>query len=267
MKRTVICMLLLLAVTTVKAYDFKVDGICYNVLSVPNRTVEVTYTYPGYLHWTDKEPSDYTGAMVIPETVQFSGRTFTVTSIGMYAFKYSTISSIQIPRTVKLIDQEAFAYCKMESFIVPKTVVVALSMPPAKKIIIEDSSNPLYLYIERDGNVNYYDDWGNKAETYYVGRTVKAGRTQSGDYFPFLKATTVTLGKLVSAKCIYNSIEEGLQFNTTATVVLEQDIPPVINKEFEKDRYLKIKLRVPATALSRYQSANIWQNFFNIEGY
>ena len=43
MKKTIICALLLFVVTVVwsQKYDFKVDSLCYSILSVSERTVEV----------------------------------------------------------------------------------------------------------------------------------------------------------------------------------------------------------------------------------
>lgn len=77
------------------AYDCKVDGICYN-LSGNAATV------------TQNEDS-YTGAVVIPETITYNGKTYSVTSIGYGAFWGSTrLTSVAIPESVTTIGNYAF---------------------------------------------------------------------------------------------------------------------------------------------------------------
>ena len=68
-------MVCLLCSITVSAESFEVDGINYNLTSETEKTVEVTYG-----------ANYYTGSMVIPETVTYSGTKYSVTSIGDYAF-------------------------------------------------------------------------------------------------------------------------------------------------------------------------------------
>lgn len=52
------------------AYDFEVDGIYYEVISVPDLTCEVVCG-----------DTKYSGDIVIPSDVVYNGRTFTVTEI------------------------------------------------------------------------------------------------------------------------------------------------------------------------------------------
>jgi hypothetical protein len=49
-----------------------------------------------------------TGAVTIPETFFFEGKTYTVTDIGFRAFANSSATSVNIPNTVTRIGQEAF---------------------------------------------------------------------------------------------------------------------------------------------------------------
>ena len=57
--------LLLLCTTVATAHDFEVDGIYYNILSEEDKTVEVTYKGISYSQYLN----EYTGSVVIPETV------------------------------------------------------------------------------------------------------------------------------------------------------------------------------------------------------
>lgn len=78
--KNIITKLILLFVTIlvsvrVSADGFSVDGIYYEVVSLSELTCEVV-----------SGNEKYTGDIVIPETVTYEGRTFTVISIGRSAF-------------------------------------------------------------------------------------------------------------------------------------------------------------------------------------
>ena len=84
------------------AYDCKVDGIYYN-LNKTDKTASVT---------NSSNSDNYSGVIVIPETIAYNGATYSVTSIGEYAFDgCSGLTSVTIGNSVKSIGQSAFAYC------------------------------------------------------------------------------------------------------------------------------------------------------------
>ncbi len=97
-------------------YDFKVDGIYYNITSSKNFNVAVTHNnYP---------ENDYKGDVIIPETIVYDGETYHVTAIGESAFSDCTrLTSISIPSTVKSIDYGAFSRCsRLTSIVIPESV-------------------------------------------------------------------------------------------------------------------------------------------------
>ena len=93
--------LLLLCCTAASAYDFKFGGIYFNILSSEDKTVEVT-----------SGSNKYTGAVTIPASVTYKGITYSVTSIGRWAFSNCYgLTSIEIPEGVTSIGDYAFYDC------------------------------------------------------------------------------------------------------------------------------------------------------------
>ena len=97
---------------------FRVDGIYYNVLSIDDKTVEVTFRGDAYNSYVD----EYTGDIVIPETVSYGGTTFTMTAIGLSAFSgCENVTSVTLPSTIKEIGEYGFNYCtKLASLNLPE---------------------------------------------------------------------------------------------------------------------------------------------------
>ena len=102
-----------LSVTASHAYDFEVDGIYYNITSKTYLEVEVTYgTY-----------ANYSGDVVIPDTVNYDGSTYNVTSIGDYAFEdCQDLTSVEIPNSVTSIGDYAFVFTNLTSVDIPNSV-------------------------------------------------------------------------------------------------------------------------------------------------
>ena len=101
------------------AYDFEANGIYYNILSVQDKTVEVTYRE--YSNGTYK--SDYSGNVVIPEQVTYGDNTYSVTSIGERAFyRCENLTSVTIGDSVISIGDGAFFRCALTSVTIPDSV-------------------------------------------------------------------------------------------------------------------------------------------------
>ncbi len=87
------------------AYDFKAGDLCYNITS--DSTVEVTYSYDGYGNY----PTLTT--VSIPEKVIYNEIEYSVTKIGEYALRLSTLlESVNIPNSVTNISSTAFVACR-----------------------------------------------------------------------------------------------------------------------------------------------------------
>lgn len=97
-------------------YDFRYDGIYYNIVSQSQRTVEVAGLY-------DRQRLSVTipSSMIRP----FNGKEYTVVRIGDGAFRYCTklISIISIPSSVVYIGSDAFYHCKnLTDITIPNSV-------------------------------------------------------------------------------------------------------------------------------------------------
>ncbi len=116
------CTLLLLAVP-VQAYDFKVDGVYYHILSVDEKTVEVTYDDITYTDINTMVGS-YSGHVVIPSTVTFDNITFHVVRIGDGAFRLGNeLLSVQLPEGITTLGEDSFCDCpKLTDVTLPSTV-------------------------------------------------------------------------------------------------------------------------------------------------
>ena len=99
-----------------KSYDFVVDGIYYNITDTVALTVEVTYENTSY--------NSYSGKVVIPNVVINGDVSYSVTSIGDYAFyKSSLLTSVELPLSLSRIGTYAFGSSGLLSFIIPESIV------------------------------------------------------------------------------------------------------------------------------------------------
>ena len=98
---------------------FEKDGIFYNIISVADKTVDVTFTGETYY-----EVDEYSGDVVIPQTVNYGNTDFKVVGIGDWAFSScSGLTSVTIPTSVTSIGNYAFFDCSgLTSVTIPNSV-------------------------------------------------------------------------------------------------------------------------------------------------
>ena len=107
MKKFVLLLVLFLGFHSAWAHDVEVDGIYYN-LNRNAKTASVTFKGKSYLSYYN----EYSGAIVIPETVIFDGTRYSVTSLGDECFRgCSSLTSITIPNSVTGVGDWCFNSC------------------------------------------------------------------------------------------------------------------------------------------------------------
>ena len=95
---------------SMSAEEVEVDGIAYTLNS--DGTAEVVSKSP-----------EYSGDIIIPSEIEYTGKHYSVTSIGNGAFSGCRLSSVDIPNSVTTIGSDAFLECKgLQTVIIPESV-------------------------------------------------------------------------------------------------------------------------------------------------
>ena len=138
--------LMSMAGAKVSAHDIEVansDGkTIYYTYNTDGTSVSVTYqgTYK------DKNRNEYSGDVVIPETVTYNGKTYSVTSIDQGAFSFcSSLTSIDIPSSVTSIGERSFVKCLALTFIKVQIENTKYDSREDCNAIIETASNTLVV--------------------------------------------------------------------------------------------------------------------------
>ena len=95
------------------AVEVEIDGINYDLNAEAEQTTVI-----------QKSSGEYSGEVVIPESVEYDGIAYVVTSIGDYAFSdCSGLTSVTIPNSVTSIGDNAFYGCSgLTSVTIPNSV-------------------------------------------------------------------------------------------------------------------------------------------------
>ncbi|MBO7068355.1 MAG: leucine-rich repeat domain-containing protein [Bacteroidaceae bacterium] len=120
MKKQFLLLILMLLPIVASAYDAKINGIYYNF---SEDEAEVTYQkYEGYPIY--EYISDYSGFVIIPSTVTYNDKTYSVSGIGNFAFDgCSSLTSVTIPNSMTIIGNRAFSGCSsLTSISIPNSV-------------------------------------------------------------------------------------------------------------------------------------------------
>lgn len=123
-KRFLLSLLAILANISIYAHDIAVanaDGVTIYYKYINNRT-ELAVTCRGTSY--SLYANEYSGNVIIPESVSYNGNTYSVTSIQNGAFEQCTsLTSVNIPESVTIIGESAFENCtSLTSVNIPESI-------------------------------------------------------------------------------------------------------------------------------------------------
>lgn len=262
--RTMALLACLLIGLSASAYDFMVDGLCYNYNS-DGTSVTVTYEQRtgGY--------SNLNGALIIPETVTYSGTTYSVNTIGFAAFYgCSGLTSVTIPNSVVTIDDRAFYGCSSLSSVIIPNSVISIGRNPfsgcsgLESIVVALGNSE---YDSRDNCNAIIETATNTLITGCKTTAIPTSVTSIGGY-AFLECTGLT------SVTIPNSVTE---INTQAfsgcsnladiySEISNPTTRTTASNAFQGVSYSTCKLHIPADTKHMYVVTTPWNNFENMIG-
>jgi len=237
------------------AYDFTVDGIYYNILSLSDLTATVT----------NNETDYYTGKITIPDSIVYKNKIFKIASIDQ-AFKgCTTLKEVIIGRNINNITANAFNGCvSLTSIKIPNSVLnifdgAFTGCTSLKNIIFEDGSTKLSLgcksYRNSYGYGLFYDC---PLDSVYLGRDITFKANASYGYSPFYF-------KSISYLSIGDSVSEiyPLSFwrcKNINKLKIPRNIKKIGNYAFAECSHLK-EIEYSATECSDFIVTNISNNY------
>ena len=213
------------------AYDACINGIYYDFNL---NTTTATVTFQNYFY---NNENAYSGDVVIPEHVNYNGKSYRVTKIGYDAMaNCSGVTSVHIPNSVTVIEHDAFKYCSnLPSIILPSSITS-----------IEHGT---FQYCQSLRSIVIPDN-------------VKTIHDQAFQYCQSLKIVTIGKGVEKIEFEAFRGCESLSSIYSRATQVpsMERDV-------FAQSNVSNATLYVPSNDVSSYTNAEQWKQFGSIQAY
>lgn len=189
------------------------------------------------------------------------------------------ITTLTIPQSVKILRKGAFDKCSS-----------------LKSVIFEDGNETIIYTSGRGstetgggtgGSVNYAMFCDSPIEYLYIGRNfqVSSNYSSSGAMFDYTPVKKLEIGTMVTTLIglrnlrelseikLPNNVEKLTSFsgcNNLRTIICDSSIPPSFVSQysnFSNIVFVESTLYVPKGSVETYQSAEIWEKFFEIKEY
>ncbi len=244
-------LLMLLSGFSSFAYDFKVGDLYYNILSMNDKTVEVTYN--DFSFGANQQLEEVT----IPSEITYNTKTYRVVSIGKSAFiNCYQLSSVIIPNSITTIGENAFGQCSLNHVDIPNSVTSIEKFAFSNCVYLTDVS--IGNSVESIGTGAFQRC--KKLISVTLGNSVKS----IGDHaFQSCESlTSITIGN--SLKSIgFAAFHE---CDKLASIYCLATTPTTANEYlFSESTYNEGILYVPSGYKSIYESTKPWYKFANIE--
>lgn len=100
-------------------YDFHLDTAKFTVNTVEGAAITYQATSANTVKVVSGPGAGYSGALTIPNKVEYDGIWYNVTGIGSYAFiYYEKLTTVALPDTLENIEDGAFSCCKFDKMII-----------------------------------------------------------------------------------------------------------------------------------------------------
>ena len=192
----------------------------------------------------------YSGDIVIPNQVSFNGKTYSVTSIWDYAFQYSSLTSITIPKSLTWIGENAFYGCSHLNSVHFSDLEALLNVVIYELCSMISSPIPLayHLYVN-----------GQEVKDLVIPKTMTSIGLCCFKGWSFL--TSVTIPNSVTS--IGSKAFLGCDGLTTITSEIEQPFE-IDSYTFDTETYNNAELIVPYGTKALYQTTEGWNKFTKI---
>ena len=234
-----------------QAYDFlsvyNGDTIYYNITSSLPRTVEVTYNKNNLI-------PDYSGDLIIPDSVFFLDNYYKVTSISYCNFASCTdLTSIGIPNSVTSIGGSAFYGCtSLTSITIPNSVTSIGFCAFASCTGLTSITIPSSVTSISEGA---FQDCTGLTSITIPNSVTSIGQ---GAFFGCVSLTSITIpNSVTSIGGVAFLLCTGLTSITCNAI-----IPPAVSYSFDSVNF-SLPFYVPCNSISLYQQTPDWSSFTN----
>ena len=236
------------------AYNFKVDGIYYNI-----NGNQATVTYKRYASSTATYSNDYAGDVVIPTTVTYNGTTYSVTSIGDHAFfGSSSLTSVTIPYSVTSIGEYAFGACTSMNMVTIPNSVTSIGISAFWNCSSLTSVTVPNSITEIDNNTF-------SGCTNLTSVTIPSSATSIGESaFRFCRSlTSITIPKSITS-IGDNAFRDCDELNDVLSFIDNLTTVYIGTSVFKQNpsNYDERTLHVPVGTVSAYQANTKWSQYF-----